>query len=222
MCLPVLLRTPPDNSSRSACIDQCGSRRCRSWCSSARSAAKVRQRCLPNKMFRQGSSDLAAVNALSVLGRSGAQEEKEGGGEALVLLLRPQVCGRGHAHPAPEGQALQVHALPQAPLQRVRPARALPPGAPLRHPEVRPCAPAAVRVPCGGVQGLCGGVRGCARLLPCRSCSRAAPRCRVPSAKAGRESIDLEIFGMAGIPEGATPGNPLLDGRFDGMQQRLC
>ncbi len=59
-------------------------------------------------------------------------------------------------------------------------------------------------------------------MLPCRSCSRAAPRCRVPSAKAGRESIDLEIFGMAGIPEGATPGNPLLDGRFDGMQQRLC
>ena len=46
-------------------------------------------------------------------------------------------------------------------------------------------------------------------------------RCRVPAAKPGRESIDLEIFGMAGIPEGATPGNPLLDGRFFGMQQRF-
>ena len=47
-----------------------------------------------------------------------------------------------------------------------------------------------------------------------RSCGNSQVRlsCRVPAAKPGRESIDLEIFGMAGIPEGATPGNPLLEG----------
>ncbi len=72
---------------------------------------------------------------------------------------------------------------------------------------------------CRGCAGVCGGVHACSHVAVAHA---QRPRCRVPSAKAGRESIDLEIFGMAGIPEGATPGNPLLDGRFDGMQQRLC
>lgn len=38
--------------------------------------------------------------------------------------------------------------------------------------------------------------------------------CRVPAAKAGRDSIELEVFGMAGVPEGAVPGALPLDGGF--------
>ena len=30
--------------------------------------------------------------------------------------------------------------------------------------------------------------------------------CRIPSAKPGRESVEYEIFGMSGIPEGMEPG----------------
>eukprot|EP00877_Chromochloris_zofingiensis_P004540 jgi/Chrzof1/14087/Cz08g24200.t1 len=34
----------------------------------------------------------------------------------------------------------------------------------------------------------------------------------IPGAKPGRESTDREIFGMAGIPEGARPGAPFGEG----------
>lgn len=38
---------------------------------------------------------------------------------------------------------------------------------------------------------------------------RAAPlTCSIPFALSGRESTDREIFGMAGVPEGASLGNP--------------
>lgn len=30
--------------------------------------------------------------------------------------------------------------------------------------------------------------------------------CRVPKAIAGRDSMEIEIFGMAGVPEGLKPG----------------
>ena len=30
--------------------------------------------------------------------------------------------------------------------------------------------------------------------------------CRVPKAKPGRQSVDIEIFGMAGVPPGLKPG----------------
>ncbi len=29
---------------------------------------------------------------------------------------------------------------------------------------------------------------------------------RVPNAMPGRDSVNIEIFGMAGVPEGAAPG----------------
>ena len=38
--------------------------------------------------------------------------------------------------------------------------------------------------------------------------------CRVPFAKPGKDSMDLEVFGMAGVPEGAMPGDPPPDGRL--------
>ena len=37
--------------------------------------------------------------------------------------------------------------------------------------------------------------------------------CRVPFAKLGKDSMDLEVFGMAGVPEGAMPGDPPPDGK---------
>lgn len=30
--------------------------------------------------------------------------------------------------------------------------------------------------------------------------------CRVPNAHPGKDSVNIEIFGMAGVPEGAVPG----------------
>ena len=36
--------------------------------------------------------------------------------------------------------------------------------------------------------------------------------CRIPYAKPGRESVDFEIFGMAGIPEGMEPGTDPIPG----------
>lgn len=30
--------------------------------------------------------------------------------------------------------------------------------------------------------------------------------CRVPAAIPGKDSIELEVFGMSGVPEGASPG----------------
>lgn len=33
--------------------------------------------------------------------------------------------------------------------------------------------------------------------------------CRVPGAKAGRDSMDIEVFGMAGVPEDMRPGGVL-------------
>ena len=36
---------------------------------------------------------------------------------------------------------------------------------------------------------------------------------RVPFAKPGKDSMDLEVFGMAGVPEGAMPGVPPPDGK---------
>ena len=38
----------------------------------------------------------------------------------------------------------------------------------------------------------------------CRACM-----CRVPFAKPGKDSMDLEVFGMAGVPAGAMPGVPV-------------
>ncbi|CAL8468315.1 g7855 [Coccomyxa elongata] len=35
---------------------------------------------------------------------------------------------------------------------------------------------------------------------------------KVPAAKLGRDSIELEVFGMSGVPEGATPEDPLIEG----------
>ena len=35
---------------------------------------------------------------------------------------------------------------------------------------------------------------------------------RVPFAKPGKESMDVEVFGMAGVPEGAVPGAPPPEG----------
>ena len=43
-----------------------------------------------------------------------------------------------------------------------------------------------------------------------RACMR-----RVPFAKPGKDSMDLEVFGMAGVPEGAMPGVPPPDGKQD-------
>lgn len=37
--------------------------------------------------------------------------------------------------------------------------------------------------------------------------------CRVPGAKAGRDSMDIEIFGMAGVPDDMRPGGVF--GTFD-------
>ena len=31
-------------------------------------------------------------------------------------------------------------------------------------------------------------------------------QCRVPNALPGRGSVNVEIFGMAGVPDGAAPG----------------
>lgn len=36
--------------------------------------------------------------------------------------------------------------------------------------------------------------------------------CRVPAAIPGKDSIELEVFGMSGVPEGASPGMPLPEG----------
>ncbi|BDA51677.1 probable BUB3-interacting and GLEBS motif-containing protein ZNF207 at N-terminal half [Coccomyxa sp. Obi] len=35
---------------------------------------------------------------------------------------------------------------------------------------------------------------------------------KVPAAIPGRDSIELEVFGMSGVPEGAVPGVPILEG----------
>lgn len=46
-----------------------------------------------------------------------------------------------------------------------------------------------------------------------RDAKRRACMCRVPFAKPGKDSMDLEVFGMAGVPEGAMPGDPPPDGK---------
>ena len=45
--------------------------------------------------------------------------------------------------------------------------------------------------------------------------------CRVPFAKPGKDSMDLEVFGMAGVPEGAMPGVPPPDGKQNGIREGL-
>lgn len=47
--------------------------------------------------------------------------------------------------------------------------------------------------------------------------------CRVPFAKPGKESMDIEVFGMAGVPEGAVPGAPPPDGKklFHGLRKLM-
>ena len=57
----------------------------------------------------------------------------------------------------------------------------------------------------------------CARQdAKCRACM-----CRVPFAKPGKDSMDLEVFGMAGVPEGAMPGVPPPDGEQNEAFERL-
>lgn len=36
--------------------------------------------------------------------------------------------------------------------------------------------------------------------------------CSVPNALPGKDSVNIEIFGMAGVPDGATPGGAPLAG----------
>jgi hypothetical protein len=50
------------------------------------------------------------------------------------------------------------------------------------------------------------------RALVCARRQSLLCLCRVPAAKPGKDSIELEVFGMAGVPEGAMPGAPPPDG----------
>ena len=45
---------------------------------------------------------------------------------------------------------------------------------------------------------------------------------RVPNALAGRDSVNIEIFGMAGVPEGAAPGVTVPLGEKLSMQMLEC
>lgn len=45
--------------------------------------------------------------------------------------------------------------------------------------------------------------------------------CRVPNALPGRGSVNVEIFGMAGVPEGAAPGITVPIGKT-GTLELLC
>ena len=49
----------------------------------------------------------------------------------------------------------------------------------------------------------------CVKLLLCNSRTGLF---RVPFAKPGKESMDVEVFGMAGVPDGAVPGAPPPEG----------
>ena len=51
-----------------------------------------------------------------------------------------------------------------------------------------------------------------AQLLPAAWVMGCECHCRVPNAKPGREAMDKEIFGMAGVPSGMEPGAALPEG----------
>lgn len=142
---------------------------------------------------------------------------------ALRRLLRQALQGRADAGAAPEGGALQVprcdwggdarHGPPTPPhaacplpcrvppqAQHVaRPGDALLPG-PQNQPE-------AVSAGAGGraCMRACSGV---ARApTPAAHTGGRTPGLRVPKAKPGRDSVDIEIFGMSGVPAGLKPGD---------------
>ena len=108
-----------------------------------RVTARPARRCLVTLLLTAGAGAVPAR-------RHGAQEAKGGGGaEDMVLLLRPHLQRRDDAHPAPEGQALQVHYLPPQAQHRLRLGHPLHASAQAARPLVRPVARARPW-PCAG------------------------------------------------------------------------
>ena len=65
-------------------------------------------------------------------------------------------------------------------------------------------------------------VRTLPALAAARTCANRWSQHRIPFAKPGRDSIELEIFGMAGVPEGMEPGDPAPAGTHQSSSCKLA
>lgn len=79
-----------------------------------------------------------------------------------------------------------------------------------RCPRPLHAAPRALRLRCSGPVTMCVGAGGGQRLLwweyvggvSLRGESACVCVCRVPNARPGRDSMDVDVYGMEGIPDG--------------------